>query len=194
VTSQSTVQDKRQQLLKAALRLFVENGFHGTPTSKIAAEAGVSNGTLFHYFKSKDELIVELYVATKMEMSGSVWKFVKETDSIRDRFRSLWTSSIQWALQHPLQFHYIQQVHFSPHLTQIGAEVLAEHSSAHRGFLQEAIATGAIKNRDPELLMALVTSQVFGLCQYLSAHQLSPNHIEEVIQSSFDMLWEMIKS
>jgi AcrR family transcriptional regulator len=41
--------DKQQEILSAALQLFVANGFHGTATSKIAKEAGVANGTLFHY-------------------------------------------------------------------------------------------------------------------------------------------------
>ena len=53
--------DKREQILLAALKLFTEFGFHGTPTSKIAVEAGVSNGTLFHYFKTKEALILALY-------------------------------------------------------------------------------------------------------------------------------------
>ena len=50
--------DKPEKILSTALKLFVAYGFHGTPTSKIASEAGVSNGTLFHYFKTKDELVV----------------------------------------------------------------------------------------------------------------------------------------
>ena len=43
-------EDKRQALLKAALSLFTKHGFDGTPTSKIAKEAGVATGFLF--FKS----------------------------------------------------------------------------------------------------------------------------------------------
>ena len=61
--------DKRQQILDAALKLFVEYGFHGTPTSLIAKEAGVANGTLFHYFSTKDELVVALYSSIKSRMS-----------------------------------------------------------------------------------------------------------------------------
>jgi AcrR family transcriptional regulator len=61
--------DKREQILASALRLFVEFGFHGTPTSKIAKEAGVSNGTLFHYFATKEDLIKELYISIKNELN-----------------------------------------------------------------------------------------------------------------------------
>jgi len=50
--------DKKQLILGTALKLFVEAGFHGTATSKIAAEANVANGTLFNYFRTKEELIL----------------------------------------------------------------------------------------------------------------------------------------
>ena len=41
--------DKKKQLLETATKLFVERGFHATPTSAITKEAGVSAGILFHY-------------------------------------------------------------------------------------------------------------------------------------------------
>jgi hypothetical protein len=48
---------KKTAIVATAVRLFTERGFHGTPTSLIAREAGISNGTLFHYFPTKEELI-----------------------------------------------------------------------------------------------------------------------------------------
>jgi len=57
--------DKRTAILSASLTLFTERGFHGTPTSMIAREAGIATGTLFHYFKTKEELITALYLSVK---------------------------------------------------------------------------------------------------------------------------------
>ena len=49
--------DKKSKILKSALRLFAELGFHGTSTAKIAKEAGVSEGLLFRHFQSKRGLL-----------------------------------------------------------------------------------------------------------------------------------------
>ncbi len=64
--------EKKQSILDASLRLFVENGFHGTSTAEIAKTAGVATGTLFHYFKTKEELINSLYLHAKGGMLNEI--------------------------------------------------------------------------------------------------------------------------
>jgi AcrR family transcriptional regulator len=50
----------REQIKQAALKRFARHGYLGTKTSMIAAEAGISEGLIFRYFKSKDELFTTL--------------------------------------------------------------------------------------------------------------------------------------
>jgi AcrR family transcriptional regulator len=52
---------KRKAILNAAVELFADKGIAHAPTSAISACAGVAEGTLFTYFKTKDELLNELY-------------------------------------------------------------------------------------------------------------------------------------
>mgnify|MGYP003357386096 CR=1 FL=1 len=51
---------KRRHIMDAAIRCFGQNGFHGTSTNAICAEAGMSPGNLFHYFPSKQALIAAI--------------------------------------------------------------------------------------------------------------------------------------
>ena len=53
--------DKRTAILNAALNLFAENGFHGAPALQIAEKAGVGVGSLYRYFKDKEDLIHQLF-------------------------------------------------------------------------------------------------------------------------------------
>ena len=53
--------DKRRQILDAAIRVFARQGFHATRVSDIADEAGVAYGLVYHYFKSKEEVLNELF-------------------------------------------------------------------------------------------------------------------------------------
>src|SRR5580704_10338192 len=53
--------DKRERILDAAVRVFAKKGFHATRVSEVAKAAGVADGTIYLYFKSKDELLVRLF-------------------------------------------------------------------------------------------------------------------------------------
>jgi AcrR family transcriptional regulator len=58
--TQAQRETRRQQILDAALRCFSRDGFHNTTTADIVRESGVSQGTLYLYFATKDDIIVAL--------------------------------------------------------------------------------------------------------------------------------------
>lgn len=53
--------EKRRRILEGALRAFAKKGFYNTKVSEIAAEAGVADGTIYLYFKNKDDLLISLF-------------------------------------------------------------------------------------------------------------------------------------
>ena len=53
--------DRRRQILDAAIRVFAREGYHSCRVSDIADEAGVAYGLVYHYFRSKDEVMNELF-------------------------------------------------------------------------------------------------------------------------------------
>jgi TetR/AcrR family transcriptional regulator, fatty acid metabolism regulator protein len=60
-TKQRQSTDKRRRILEGALRAFAKKGFYNTKVSEIAAEAGVADGTIYLYFKNKDDLLISLF-------------------------------------------------------------------------------------------------------------------------------------
>ncbi|GAB5413617.1 MAG: TetR/AcrR family transcriptional regulator [Congregibacter sp.] len=56
--SRARLEERERVILDAATELFASDGFHATSTRKIASAAGVSEGTVFHYFGSKNELML----------------------------------------------------------------------------------------------------------------------------------------
>ena len=53
--------DRRQELLDAAVRVFARKGFRAARVGDIAEEAGVAHGLLYHYFRSKDEVLETIF-------------------------------------------------------------------------------------------------------------------------------------
>lgn len=53
--------EKRERILRAAVKVFARKGFYASRVSEIAKAAGVADGTIYLYFKSKDELLTSLF-------------------------------------------------------------------------------------------------------------------------------------
>jgi TetR/AcrR family fatty acid metabolism transcriptional regulator len=66
--------DKRDRILKAAVKVFARSGFHATRVSEVAKAAGVADGTIYLYFKSKEELLVSLFE----DRVGKLLAFMRE--------------------------------------------------------------------------------------------------------------------
>src|SRR5207344_1586094 len=76
---QAGAEEKRRQILDAAVRVFARRGFHTSRVGDIAEEAGVAHGLLYHYFDSKDAVLQAVFQENwnvLIERIGSV----EETD------------------------------------------------------------------------------------------------------------------
>jgi TetR/AcrR family transcriptional regulator, fatty acid metabolism regulator protein len=57
----AAAEDRRRQILDAAVRVFARKGYHASRVGDIAEEAGVAHGLLYHYFKSKDDVLEAVF-------------------------------------------------------------------------------------------------------------------------------------
>lgn len=185
--------DKQKQILAAALKLFVEHGFHGTPTSKIAEDAGVANGTLFHYYKTKDDLVVGLYSHIKEELATAMSAIIHDGDFITPKFRNTFTHTLHWALHNREKFYYIQQFERSPHMAKISKEAMEQQGLALTKLIDEALKKKLLQSHPRDLIVTLFNSQIFGIYQYLTSGEFAPDEERRIITEGYEMVWEMLK-
>jgi len=76
----------RQKLLEKSYDLFTRKGYNNINMKEIAAEIGVSTGTLYHYFPSKENMLAEMISWIGMENTEEYIKRTSSVESIRDRF------------------------------------------------------------------------------------------------------------
>ena len=75
--------DKKERILSVALSMFADKGFHATPTSKIAKEAGVSEGLIFKHFGSKKALLTALFDQVEERVGIVFYDFMMEEDPLK---------------------------------------------------------------------------------------------------------------
>lgn len=184
--------DKEQKILEAALKLFVEFGFHGTPTSKIAQEAGVANGTLFHYYKTKDDLILALYTDIKQRLGTFMYGNTGKEKTFKETFSKIHENTLTWALVNPQEFYFLQQFHTSPFMVMISPEEIKKQAKPHLDMIQQGIKIKALQNLSPDLIYNMINSHIYGTYQYLSSHQIKGVKQKKIVHESGELLWKMI--
>lgn len=92
---------KREKLIETATLLFARHGYHAVGIDRIIAEAGVSKVTMYHHFRSKDELILAVLRRRDSSYRNLVMREVeKRAKEPRDRMLALFVGLEEW-LTHP---------------------------------------------------------------------------------------------
>jgi TetR/AcrR family fatty acid metabolism transcriptional regulator len=81
--------DKYQRILESAVKVFAENGYHESTISQIAREAGVADGTIYLYFKSKDDILVHFFQFKTREVFDGFREAVESSGDTIDKLRNL---------------------------------------------------------------------------------------------------------
>src|ERR1700737_1350403 len=109
-------EDKRNAILSAATRVFAERGL-GAATSAISQAAGVAEGTLFTYFKTKDDLVNELYRQIKLELADAMMSGFPRRQSVRHRLQHVWDCFVNWGGANPFERKALAQLEVSDRLS-----------------------------------------------------------------------------
>lgn len=185
--------NKDQVIIATALRLFVENGFHGTATTKIAQEAGVANGTLFNYFATKEILIVNIYNSIIKKMDDFIIESIESHSVSKESFRSLFMASVQWNLENPIEFQYLQQFNNSPYSKSAITRALIKEEHPLYVLIQNGINLVLLKPMPVAFIFSLFTAQINGLYYYLISNVVNEEQTVELIKETFELFWKMIE-
>src|ERR687891_1403236 len=89
VTSRNSSTDKRAAILRAATRVFARNGYFNSKVADIARAANVADGTVYLYFKSKEEILHSIFDQNMAEAIADGRKRLQGVDDPRERLRSI---------------------------------------------------------------------------------------------------------
>jgi AcrR family transcriptional regulator len=185
--------DKRDEIVRAALELIAEQGFHGSPMAELARRAGVGAGTIYRYFENKDVLIAELY----RELEERVYPVLLERYSserpVRERFLQLGSALLRYFIEHPLDFRYIEQYHNSPYGVECRRAKLsgeAGKGDVYRELFLDGIADGVIKELPLPVLFALAFGPLLSVARdhILGFVALDEGLITRTIEACWDAL------
>ena len=181
-------EDKRNALLAAATQVIAELGV-SAPTARIAQLAGVAEGTLFTYFRTKDELLNELYLALKGELRDVMLPTYPRAESVKSRARHAWRKYIEWGVANPDKRKAMTQLSVSDRISERTRAASLEAFAEVNTLLRESIAHGALRDHPPAFAAAILGSLAETTMDFISRE---PKRAERYSAAGFEAFWNAI--
>lgn len=179
--------DRRRQILDAAVRVFARQGFHATRVADIADEAGVAYGLVYHYFRSKDEVLNELFSERWSLLLAAIEEADRAGGPHRDRLAAV-AGFIVDSYRHDPELMKVIIVEVTRAANSFGRTHLAEIRRAY-----ESIAKIVADGQRAGAFRADVDPLFASMAFYGSIEQLLSGWIFDLIETS-DESYEKAKS
>lgn len=138
-------EEKRRVILDAAVRVFARKGYHASRVGDIAEEAGVAHGLLYHYFRSKDEVLATIFRENWGTLVDRFRAVAASDEPATEKLRGIAKILLRsWVHDPSLVTVMIREVARSPHLQAQVAEI-GDGFGVIQQVMEAGIAEGSFR-------------------------------------------------
>ncbi|OAJ74285.1 TetR family transcriptional regulator [Brevibacillus sp. SKDU10] len=179
--------EKYQAIINAAVTVIAKHGYHNAQVSRIAKEAKVADGTIYLYFKNKDDVLISLFNEKMGQFVENCRELTSQAQDVSEKVRILIQSHLsQLAQDHNLAIvTQIELRQINPEVSQGIGEVLKSYFNLIDAVVQEGMDCGIFRS-DIDVRMArtmifgtldqTVTSWIMKECKYDLVSLVDPIH------------------
>ena len=183
-------EEKRNTLLSVAAEVFARNGLSAS-TASITNAAGVAEGTLFIYFKGKDELINTLYEEIKQDLADAMLSGYPHKAAVRFRTQHVWNRYVQWGVENPDQLAVLHKIKVWEGLQPEVIEATTARFAELHSLIESAISLGVFQNIPNDFVIAMLAAQAETTMQFM---RQCPKESDLYKDQGFEIFWNGIKS
>ncbi|GAB7386390.1 fatty acid metabolism transcriptional regulator FadR [Bacillaceae bacterium] len=153
--------EKYHLILNAAQKVIAQNGFHRSQISKIAREAGVADGTIYLYFKNKEEILISLFRERLGEQIKACQEAVKKADNAIEALKKICQIHYD-RMENNIDFAYVTQIELRQptlELRKAIGQMMKPYYELIEKILRQGIEEGIFR---PDLNVKLARFLLFG--------------------------------
>ena len=189
---------KEQDILNAAIKIFSEKGFSAATTNEIAKEAGVAEGTIFRYFKTKKEILKKVMIKLLMVFAEEVVivrlsKVISDNKDKNERelLKALFKDRFDIIVKNWDMIKIVfTEVQYHEDLRNVFIENFAVRGKQLMGeFYEECVTRGIFKNYNSTIVLRSFVG-IFGM--YMIQRQVAPGLLVMDDDKQIDMMVDMI--
>lgn len=178
-------------IYKATLELVKEKGLAGITMCDISKAASIGTGTLYIYFKNKEELIRALFMDCRQQSAQQYFAGIAVDQPFEERLKKIFSNIILFKINHFEVSAFLEQSYHSPFVCITDVKKKQKALSPLWQLVQEGIAEKKIKNLEVDLIISFM----FGIIHewvkncYFSNKKLNSHTISQL----YNMFWDGVK-
>ena len=182
---------KVEHIFDATLQLVEQTGLAGITMCDISKAAGIATGTLYIYFKNKEELINELFSVCRKESADLYFKHLEKEVDFKNAFRRIFMNIIQYRISNFRESIFMDQCFHSPFVGEKKRKESAKFMQPFFELIEKGKEQRIIKDLDNLLLLWFLIGSINEVIK--GTRYRKKNLTNEMIEGLFDMCWEGIR-
>ena len=182
---------KIEAIYKATLALVKDRGLSGITMNDISKEAAIATGTLYIYFKSKEELIKELFQECRTKSMERYFAGIDSGASFEERLQTVFTNIITYKITHFEVSAFLEQSYHSPFVCITDLNKKQRALDPLFELVQEGILSGKIKPLERDLIVSFMFGIIHEMVKnsYFSKKKLTSSAIPQL----YVMFWDGVR-
>jgi AcrR family transcriptional regulator len=153
------VASTRDAILDSTVELLAARGLDGTSMERVRKSAGVSNGSLFHHFSTKEALVAALYLRTLSEYHAVIAHALGKRTSAERTTTAIVRAHLEWVLEHPAKARLLHEMRWSEAVGSAKEELGAlnrEIFTKLKAWAAPQVEAGVVRDLPMDMLVAIV--------------------------------------
>jgi AcrR family transcriptional regulator len=184
-------ENKVKDIHAAALSILLKTGFSGLKMAEVAAEAGIATGTLYIYYKSKEELINAVFKQTKAEAIAAFLNPKHATGNFYSTFKNMWYAYFRFCADHPQKMIFVEQYIYSGVIAPELVNELEQEQLPLNQFLEYGQQNRILKMLDLELIKAQLQGSIHEVVK--TSTRLNKPLSDSELDLLFSIAWDGLK-
>jgi AcrR family transcriptional regulator len=185
-------EERRMQIIEAALACFTRQGYANTTIDDIAAESGLSKGAIYWYFKSKDDVFKAAFISMFEDVGAESMAALQACETAVEKLRLAARTMVD--LARDIEGYFALIVEFwaqsenRDEVMGFGAEVLTQYQQVIAAIFESGIQSGEFRAVDTDALAWMIMTAYDGLAAYdmmlpnLDMDKISETFIETLLK------------
>lgn len=179
----------KDKILKSALKLFAKQGVDKTSTAQITKNVGIAEGTLFVHFKTKQDLIDNIYLDIKKKFFTGIGEHKNSKANVEKNIKNMTKYAVNYFLAHYDELMFMEVMERDPQFSPAAYSEVRKIYAPVVKTMKKWIEAGKLKKLDHDLISGTIWNLIIMITKFCKARKL-----KQVKNEYLDLVWDAVKA